>query len=429
MRRAALPTRMDRRTFLGAAASLPWLATPRRGQGTTLRVSATPSTFRPMFETLRREFERLHPGVQVTLNASARDQEQQIQNTLRRALIENLPDVSFEGLRHLRILQRRRIAVPLDALIANDPEWNASASNPMIESARTGGSLVGLGAALSVPIIYYNADAVSALIGTHDLPSDWDQLLLLLVQFGRKARPGALGGFIQHASTSWNFLALVESFGGSMMDPSEREITFDAAPGRRALQIHAAFGRAGQARMDMNREQARQAFAAGSIAILVDSSSSLATLESQIGGRFQLRTTSIPLGPGGRIPVSGIAAVLMARESAQQALAWKFIKFVCGPLGQTIIGKSTGYMPANDAVVSEPERLGRYYQERPLVHPIVSSLRFASQWYAFPGDNSAKIDAVISNNVSAVVGLSKTPDQALATMRRSVQALLPERRP
>ena len=236
-----------------------------------------------------------------------------------------------------------------------------------------------------------------------------------------------VGGFMQHAATSWNYLALLESFGGSMMNASESSITFDAAPGRRALQIHEAFGRAGQARADMDREQARQAFAAGAIALLVDSSSSLAMLEKQINGRFRLGTASIPVAPGGRVPVSGFAAVLMTRDRFRQAAAWQFMRFVCGPVGQTIIGKSTGYFPANDIVVKHAE-LDSYYAARPLIQPVVETLPFASRWYAFPGGNSAKIDSVIVNAVSSVITLSKTPDQAMAVMRRAVQALLPEPR-
>jgi len=419
---------ISRRSFVAGAAAFPWVAKPSPTNAVTLRVSATPSIFKKTFETLSREFQRRHPGTVIELTASARDQEHQIQDTMRRALIGDLPDVSFEGLKYLRILERRRIAVPLDGLVGRQAAWTADFGDSLIESARVGRSIVGLGAALSVPIIYYNASTVASATGSNPLPQDWDQLLTLIAELGRTARPGMLGGFMQHASTTWNYLAMVESLGGSMMNASENRITFDDPPGRRALQIHAAFGRAGQARADMDREQARQAFASGAIALLVDSSSSLALLEKQIGGRFPLGTARIPVAANGRIPVSGIAAVLMAREPSRQAVAWDFIKFVCGSVGQTIIGKSTGYFPANDGVMKRPEMLGSYYEARPLFRPVVASLPFASRWYAFPGNNSAKIDSVIIDGVGSVIRLSKTPDQALSAMRRAVQVLLPESR-
>lgn len=419
---------LTRRAVVASGFALPFLARADSERMRALQVSATPSVFRPMFEVLRSAFERDHPGLRVAITASARDQEQQILTTLRRHLIGDLPDVSFEGFRHLRMLARRRIGVPLDAWVASDAGWSKHYGRAVVDSAQVDGACIGLGVALSVPIIYYNANLVAGVLGSARLPEHWDGLLALIDALGKRAGPGALGGFIQHESSSWNYLAMLESLGGSMMNADESEIAFDDALGRRALAIHAAFGRAGQARMDMSREQARQTFAAGKIALMIDSSSSLAMLEKQIAGRFPLGTARVPLVPDGRLPASGIAAVMMTRDPARQAAAWQFIRYICGPAGQMLIGKSTGYLPANDIVVSRSDLLGSYYEARRSVRAVVESLPFATRWYAFPGDNSAKIDSVIANGVSSVISLSKSPDQALASMRRSVQALLPEAR-
>jgi multiple sugar transport system substrate-binding protein len=419
---------ITRRAVVASAAALPFLARADNDRTRPLRVSATPSIFRPMFEALRSQFEHQHPGVRVEITASARDQDQQILNTLRRNLIKDLPDISFEGFKQLRVLERRRISIPLNALVAHDADWSKHYGRAVIESASVNGSAIGLGVALSVPIVYYNANLVAPVLGSAPMPADWDGLVTLVEALSKRARPGALGGFIQHASGSWNYLGMVESLGGSMMNADESEIAFDNAIGRHALAIHAAFGRAGQARMDMDREQARQAFAAGTVALLIDSSSSLAMLEKQVADRFPLGTARMPMATNGHLPASGIAAVMMTRDSARQAAAWQFMRYVCGPAGQMLIGKSTGYLPANDIVVSRNDMLGSYYEARPRVRPVVDSLPFATRWYAFPGDNSAKIDSVIANGVSSVISLSQTPDQALASMRRSVEALLPEAR-
>jgi multiple sugar transport system substrate-binding protein len=73
----------------------------------------------------------------------------------------------------------------------------------------------------------------------------------------------------------------------------------------------------------------------------------------------------------------------------------------------------------------QPDLLGDYYKARPLCRPIIESLPFATEWYSFPGDSWSKIDAVLLDGISSVVTLSKTPDEALATMKRDVEALLP----
>jgi multiple sugar transport system substrate-binding protein len=424
----ASTTSLSRRSFIaGAGAVVVAATTPGCARTEALRVSATPSIFRAMFERLTYEFRAAHPDIHIELTVSTRGQDDQIQATLRQALIGDLPDVSFEGLPYLPVLQSRRIAVSLDDLIRQDPEWNTSAFAPSVtENASVDHSVMGLSAAVSVPIIYLNVDLVAKL-WRQPIPQQWDQLLVLLDTLGQKAGPGVIGGYCQHPLGNWIYMALVESLGGSMMSPDDERITFDELPGKRALEIYEAFGRAGQARADMGLDQARQAFASGAIALLIDSSSSLTTFENQIGGRFKLGTARLPIVPDGHIPPSGVASVLLARDPHRQAAAWKFMKFVSGRQGQVIVGKTTGYFPANNLAIQRADWLGDYYQGRPLVRPIVESLPFTSGLRLFPGDNSAKIDAVISDGVAAVVTLTETPALALEAMKRNAEGLLPNR--
>jgi multiple sugar transport system substrate-binding protein len=119
--------------------------------------------------------------------------------------------------------------------------------------------------------------------------------------------------------------------------------------------------------------------------------------------------------------------VLLARDSSRQAAAWKFMKFVSGPEGQQTIGKSSGYFPANRLVATRPEWLGSYYASNRLTRPVIETLPQAGPSHRFPGANSAQIDSSIADQIASVVTLSKTPDQALATMRRIVEVLLPAR--
>lgn len=410
--------------MLLAAATSPWVTSAKAGTP-TLRVSATPSIFKPMFQRLCAEFRTVRPDVAFELTASARGADDQIQRTLRYSLIGELPDVSFEGLSYLRILQQRRIAVPLNDLIRTDRSWaDGGYSQSLIESGSVGQTVVGLGTAVSVPILYYNVDRVAPALRSASMPRTWDGLLALIDALAVNKQSNFVPGYCRHAPGNWIYSVLVQSHGGSMMSADESRITFDSPAGQRALEIYRAFGRTGQARAKLAREQARQAFTAGAIGILVDSSSSLATFEQQIGGRFKLGTAAIPVTANGRIPTSGIASVLLTRDPARQALAWEFMKFVAGPRGQKIIGESTGYFPANDRVTTERDGLADYYRSRPQVAPIVESLAHAARAYSFPGNFSAKIDDVIFDEVAAVIALTKTPEQALAQMKHDVTALL-----
>lgn len=423
--------RVTRRSML--ASTLAFCAQPqsqssKTSRGMTLRVNATPSIFKPTFDQLAREFERRRPPLRIDLSTAARDQENQIQSTLRLGLIDSLPDVSFEGLRYLRTLKRRHIAVPLTSLIARDAQWRSDEfSDSVIKSTRVDGEIMGIGTAVSLPIIYYDADQVEKVLGRAPFPDDWSTLAALLFALGKSAKPGRLGGFIQHTDSSWVYMSIVGSFGGHPMNADESKVTLDDTAGMAALRICETFGRAGQARMDMGREQARQAFTGGAISLLVDSSSSLTRLQKQIAGRFRLATARLPLAHDGYLAAEGIAAVICARECTRQAMAWDFVRFVCGPEGQSIIGRSTGYLPANDVVMQRADLLAEYYRSQPLLRPVIESLPHAAPRYAFPGSNSMKIDSVIVAGVNSVVTLVQTPRLAAATMKRTIERLLPPR--
>lgn len=420
---------LTRRSFaLGSMAACAFTALPSHAAAIRLRVNATPSTFKSMFQQLVLAFEKKHPGLTVALNASLRDQAYQLQNTLRRSLIDDLPDVSFEGMPSLPTLRTRRIAVPLESFIANDPEWTrATYDDSLTEIGRVGTSIMALGVAVSLPIIYYNADRVSPALGSKPFPQQWPDIVTLVERLARQAKPGELGGYCQHPRDGWLYMAMIESAGGRLQLAPDNPTVFDCPQSLHALEIYRAFGRAGQARAIMASGQARQAFVGGTIAVLVDSSSSLATLERQIDGRFRLGTARIPMVPGGRVPVSGICSVMMTRDLARQRAAWEFMKFVASPQGQIIIGKSSGYFPANAEAVRRAEWLGSHYESRPLARAVTESMPFAARQYDFPGKNSAKIYSVISEHVESVITLSSTPAEALASMKRSVEALLPPR--
>jgi multiple sugar transport system substrate-binding protein len=159
--------RISRRSIIASALALGLQQRPHASTGNvTLRVNATPSIFKPTFEKLREEFVRRRPDIGIELRISSRDQEDQVQATLRQALIGDLPDVSFEGIKYLRMLQRRRIGVPLTQLIASDGDWRSDKySDSLIRSTRVDGQILAVATAVSLPIIYYNVDRVSEVHG------------------------------------------------------------------------------------------------------------------------------------------------------------------------------------------------------------------------------------------------------------------------
>jgi multiple sugar transport system substrate-binding protein len=117
---------------------------------------------------------------------------------------------------------------------------------------------------------------------------------------------------------------------------------------------------------------------------------------------------------------------MFATDPAKQAAAWKFMKFITGPVGATIMVKGTGYMPPNSLPAYDPAMLKSYYAERPNYLTSLSQQPFMTAWYAFPGDNNLKIIKVIKDRLQTVVDKSAAPDAALAGMAADVGKLLPK---
>lgn len=390
----------------------------------SLNVEATPSIFKPMFEKLVEKFEIENPDIKVNLDASERDQKKMIQKLLRLAVTNDLPDVTFQGYNYIRILVDRDLAVPLDAFVEGDPDWKDDTfSTSVTSSASMNGTTYGLGVGMSFPIMYYNPELLEAAQYTSsNLPESWDGLVDLGEKIG-ETDPNALGLLIR--THPWVFQAMVESQGGHLMDASETHITFSGAEGQKAFDILQQIGKAGQAEKNFTREQGRQGFAAGTVGILIDSSSSLKSLQEQAAGNFEVMTAPLPLPSNdASIPAAGIASVMITHDSERQAAAWKFMKFVSSPEGQTIVGEETGYVPANSIAAQGAEFLGDYYAQRPGMNAAIKTLPYASLWYTFPGENALEINKVIQDAMESVVSLKVEPASAMNETLGEVEALL-----
>ena len=408
-------------TLLVAGLSFPASADP-----VTLRVTATPSIFSPMFEGFVEAFAAENPDVQIVLEVSTRDQIDAIQDILRDSLVDDLPDVSFQGYNYVRTLADRDLTVPLNSFIAGDPDWNEQTySSSVADSATLAGQVHGLGVAMAIPILYYNADLVDTAQGEGaPFPDTWEGVIALSRQIGALDRD-IIGGF--HRVRQWFFQAQIESRGGSLMNDDEDTLAFAGPEGLSTFEVVAAFGEAGQADAFMTREQARQAFVSGVIGILTDTSSVMLRHDEQVGGRFRLGTAPFPIpADDGRVPAAGVAAVMLTRDDERQAAAWEFMKFVAGEQGQLIVAETTGYIPANLAAIENSPELSDLLAGRPLMAAALSALPRVSAWYAFPGANAARIDNQIAEHMRMVSTLELSPEEALTSLANQVEALLPQ---
>jgi multiple sugar transport system substrate-binding protein len=387
---------------------------------------AIPALFKEVHERIAHDFMAKFPQYKISLRAPSPGYEEATQQSLRQAVTNQLADVSYQGLNRQRIFADRGIAVDMSAFIKAEKDWsNMGYDKALLSLGQVNGRQVGIGFALSTPIIYYNADLIRKAGATVDqFPATWDGIF----ELARKAKASGSGvqgfHFDWDITGNWMWQALVFSNGGSMLSEDEKKVAFDGAPGKSAIQALSKMVKEGTMR-DVAQATSRQDFVSGNLAIWSHSTSNLGGVMKEVGNRFEVRTARFPIQPGGRLPAGGNVAMMFAKDPAKQKAAWEYIKFATGPLGATIMVKATGYFPANLIPANDPGMLKPFYEQNPNYLTAVKQLPVLTGWYAFPGENGLKITDVIKDRLQTVVSKEAQPEVVLADMSRSVQALLP----
>jgi multiple sugar transport system substrate-binding protein len=412
---------------LAAAAAITGMACQSANAETSIDVLyAVPANYKILMQQMVSEFQKLHPDIVVRLRNPADTYESATAEALRSAIIGDVPDVLYQGLNQVRVLVDQGHAVALDGFVARPKEWTELGYIPSMASlGEVRGKRYGLPFAISTPVTYINEELFEkAGAPVNSLPDNWPDIIAL----GKKLDDPAnkVVGFLYAYTTTgnWFYQALITSTGGAVGSPDGCKVAFDDARGKAALDVLETFAKAGMP--EMSWSQGRQAFAAGTLAIFVESSSGVAGMERAVAGRFKWRTLPFPvIQQGGRLPAGGTVAMILAKSPEKQKAAWEYLKFATGPVGQTMMAKLTGYAPGNQKPLSDPALLGGYYEARPLYAAGVQQLPIMTGWYNWAGPNSVKIVDVIQNHINDVVGGRKTAAQTMPAMAADVQKLLP----
>jgi len=384
--------------------------------------------FDKVFAELKDAFEKANPDIAVKYLPAYKEYEDAAQTALRGAVTKQLPDVSLQAINLQRLFVDRKIATDLAPFIAKEKDWQGQGfGKSMMALSTYGGKPYGLAFAASTPIVYINDDLVTKAGGDPaKFPTTWDGIFELSNKIA-KTGPDTIGLFYSWAITgNWMWQALVFSHGGKMMTDDEKAVAFDKEPGKKAIELLGRMVRDG-GMPDLTPEASRAAFFAGKLGIWTESTSLLRVADEGVAGKFKWRTVRFPVpGPDPKLPTGGAAAMMFATDPAQQAAAWRYMKFITGPVGATIMVKGTGYMPPNSLPANDPNMLKGFYAEKPNHLTSLSQQPLMTAWYAFPGENNLKIIQAIKDRLQTVVDKSAQPSAALTAMAADVTKLLPK---
>lgn len=394
-------------------------------QPTEIVVDYAYAALKEVHESIAKDFMAKFPQYKVTFRAPTSDYEVAAQQVLRQAVTGQLPDVSYQGLHRLRVFADRGLAVDLTPFIKAEKGWAGMGyDQALLSLGQVKGQQVGIGFALSTPVIYYNADLMrKAGVEPDRFPMNWDAIINAAKK-SKAATPGTESLHVEWDLSDGMWQVLVFSNGGTMLTADEKKVAFDGPAGKAAMLTLEQLVKQGEMR-NISSSAALQDFVSGKLAVLATTTARLGSITKQVGGKFEIRTARMPVAKDGRLPAGGNAAVMFSKDPAKQAAAWEYIKFATGPLGATTMVKATGYFPANTLPATDPNLLAPFYKANPNHLTAIAQMPVLTAPYAFPGDNGFKITDVIKDHLQTVVSQEVQPAVALSKMSKAVQALLP----
>ena len=383
-------------------------------------------------EPIAAEFMKANPDITIVYRQPCTSYQEGAQSVMRDEATGQMPDVVYTGYNMLSEVARHLAAkdelVDLGPLMAAEgADWvKQNYADRTLALGQVDGVQVGLPFNASTPIAYYNLDLVAKAGGDPDeLPATWDEVIDLARRIGETG-DGADG--ISFAINSWDadwlWQAMVFQENGRIVAPDGKHVAFGDATGRAALDLSRRI--AVETKMPfLDPDQSIQQFTAGKLGMFIGSTAEVRTMDQGVGDKFTFATGPYPSSgkePGG-LPIGGNAAMILTKDPAKQAAAWRWVKFVTGPEGQKIAVLGSGYMPTN-LRTAEPAYLGDFYAEHPNWTTSMKQWNKALPWEGYPGNAGTKIWEEQMDVLTAVMRDQMSVDDGLKAMVEKTEALM-----
>jgi multiple sugar transport system substrate-binding protein len=151
------------------------------------------------------------------------------------------------------------------------------------------------------------------------------------------------------------------------------------------------------------------------------------SLSKSAEGNWELRVAGMPaFGDKPTAPTnSGSALYAFSQDPIKQRAAHELMKFLTSDYGYTIITSKIGYLPLRLDIVDDPNFLGPWTAEHPLIRPNLEQLSRLTPNVAFPGQNYRQAEAMMKEAVTEAVLGTGDVTQTLLDAQANAQGLMP----
>jgi multiple sugar transport system substrate-binding protein len=440
---AALASAGFAASSLGAApSSAAWPAKPYPTVPSSKQVSITLLSYLPELgasatATLNgfiSSFESAHPNIHVTVQALTGSTTNEAGFIQQDEAAGQTPDVVQDAFNDLKFDTSALGALNLDKVVG-EPGVAAEFGGKyryapaVAKLGEVNGSVYGIPWTLSTPVLFYNASLFKqAGLNPANPPTNWTQVKADALQI--KAKTGASGlanGCIGAAAsgTDWCLQAILDSAGGSVMNSGQTALTFDAPRDVFALKTMQDLANSG-VMVNLSSAQYVQAFAAGKLAMVLNTTALQSTLVGAAGGRFSIYVSKMPgFGTTAAVPTnSGSALFMLSKDKLKREADWELMQYLTSPAVMTAITENIGYPPLRPSLATAPSYLGTWAASNHYLQANLAQLEHITPWLAYPGPNFAAISTILTNAAASVAFQGANPSQVMAQAQSQATGLL-----
>ncbi|KFL25641.1 ABC transporter substrate-binding protein [Paradevosia shaoguanensis] len=379
-------------------------------------------------EKLIAEFMAANPNITVQgVPYSAGDGNARLQADLAANQPVDLVQLGFNSLDYARTNYAAKALedlIPADELAAHFDGMSPNGLKLGVLDGKT----FGLAYTFSTPILFFNADLFKAAGLNPDAPPQtWAEVKAAALAIKDKTgKPGFTAGIFGPSAADWLFQGVVRSNNGSVLSADRKTLTFaEPAAVEAVAMIKDLYEGGAYENIDINA--AMENMAAGNLGMYLQTSAVQGVLVKGATGKFDLRAAPMPrFGDKPTRPNnSGSALVILSSDPVKQRAAWELMKFLTSKHGYTIITSEIGYLPLRTDIVNDPEYLGNWIKDHPLVQPNLEQLSRLEPWDSMPGPNYSQIVKLMMDGAEMAVFGGADVQSALSDAQANAQALMP----
>ena len=282
---------------------------------------------------------------------------------------------------------------------------------------------------LSTPVLYYNATLFEqAGLDPAKPPTTWTEAADDAAKIAATTGKGGIYiDCLSKASKDWCFQSLVRSNGGTVISDDRSSLTFDQSPAIQVAQMAQDMVQAGTF-PKLSQKQGYEAFAAGEVGMILESSSIQGTFMKSAQGKWDLRSAVMPtFGDKVAVPTnSGASLFVFAKDKAKQAAAWELIKFLTSEQSYVKIAEGIGYLPLRAGLIDDPGGLKSWATANPLIYPNMAQLAKMEPWVSMPGDNYLQMRDGMMDALEKIVFQGADAKSTLEAAQAEASELMPE---